>query len=31
MRAGHTNLPVGDTEWWQSYRQHLDDIAAQFE
>jgi hypothetical protein len=31
MRAGHTNMPAGDTTWWQSYRQHLDDIAALFE
>jgi hypothetical protein len=31
MRAGHTNMPPGDNEWWQSNRQHLDDIAAQFD
>jgi hypothetical protein len=30
LPAGHTNMPPGDSEWWQSYRQHLDDIAAQF-
>ena len=30
LRAGHTNMAPGDTEWWQSYRQHLDDIAGQF-
>lgn len=31
MRAGHTNMPTGDTEWWQSYRQHLDDVAGHFD
>jgi hypothetical protein len=31
LRAGHTNMPSGDSEWWQTYRQHLDDIAAQFD
>lgn len=31
LRAGHTNMPPSDTDWWQSYRQHLDDIAAQFD
>jgi hypothetical protein len=31
MRAGHTNMPSRDPQWWQSYHQHLQDIAAGFD
>jgi hypothetical protein len=31
LRAGHTNMPPGEAEWWQTYRQHLDDLAARFD
>ena len=31
LRAAHTNMPPGDTDWWDTYRQRLDDIAAQFD
>lgn len=31
LRAGHRNMPPGDPEWWQSYRQRLEAIAAHFD
>ncbi len=31
LREGHRNMAPGDTQWWQSYRRRLDDIAAQFD
>ncbi len=31
LRAGHTNIPPADIEWWDTYRKHLDDIATQFD
>ena len=31
MRAGHTNMPSRDAQWWQSYHQHLQDVAAGFD
>jgi uncharacterized damage-inducible protein DinB len=31
LRAAHTNVPPGDTDWWDTYRQRLDDIAARFD
>jgi hypothetical protein len=27
LRADNSNLPDGDVEWWQGYRQRLEDIA----
>ena len=31
LRAGHTNVPSADAEWWESYRQRLEDIATAFD
>jgi uncharacterized damage-inducible protein DinB len=28
LRADNSNLPDGDVEWWQAYRQRLEDIAV---
>lgn len=31
LRADNANMPSSDPAWWDAYRSHLEDVAAQFD